>query len=201
MKILPILITPLFFLIVFLGVKNLTQKKSVNDTEDTQTEQQYSKKNKNKAVSENKSNLINRNENKSNFEQENYVPAVENKNSKSQKNDVVEKSKTIEKKIDNQEKTNSIKKVNSTKNPINEIGNLKPVLVQFGAFSRKDYAENSKKDIENKIKKKFENITLNINFVKDKKLYKLVYTAKDENFAKSICEFSKNIKINCLIKK
>lgn len=197
MKILPILITPLFFLIVFLGVKNLTQKKSVNYTEDTQTEQQYSKKNKNKAVSENKSNLINRNENKSNFEQENYVSAVENKNSKSQKNDVVEKSK----KIDNQEKTNSIKKVKSTKNPINEIVNLKPVLVQFGAFSRKDYAENSKKDIENKIKKKFENITLNINFVKDKKLYKLVYTAKDENFAKSICEFSKNIKINCLIKK
>ena len=31
---------------------------------------------------------------------------------------------------------------------------IQTVFIQFGAFSRKDYAENSKKEIERKIKKK-----------------------------------------------
>ena len=81
-----------------------------------------------------------------------------------------------------------------------EVESLKKVLIQFGAFSRKDNAENSKNEIEKKIKKKFEEVNLNINFLKDKKLYKLVYLANSESVAKSICDFSKKIKINCLIK-
>ena len=45
-----------------------------------------------------------------------------------------------------------------------------------------------------KDKKKFENVTLNIDFVKDRKLYRLLYVAEDKDLAKSICEFSKNVK-------
>ena len=39
------------------------------------------------------------------------------------------------------------------KNKSEEVENSKKVLIQFGAFSRKDYAENSKNEIEKKIKK------------------------------------------------
>ena len=58
-----------------------------------------------------------------------------------------------------------------------------------------------KSEIEKKIKEKFEEVNLNIDFLKDKKLYKLVYLANSESAAKSICDFSKKIKINCLIRK
>ena len=87
------------------------------------------------------------------------------------------------------------------KNKSEEFENSKKVLIQFGAFSRKDYAENSKSEIEEKIKEKFKEVNLNIDFLKDKKLYKLVYLANSESAAKSICDFSKKIKINCLIRK
>ena len=42
------------------------------------------------------------------------------------------------------------------KNKSEEFENSKKVFIQFGAFSRKDYAENSKNEIEKKIKEKFE---------------------------------------------
>jgi len=84
---------------------------------------------------------------------------------------------------------------------IDQYKNSKKVFIQFGAFSRKDYAENSKSEIEKKIKEKFKEVNLNIDFLKDKKLYKLVYLANSESAAKSICDFSKKIKINCLIRK
>ena len=54
--------------------------------------------------------------------------------------------------------------------------------------------------LKKKIKEKFKEVTLDIDFIKDKKLYKLVYLAENKKLAKSICKFSKNIKINCLIK-
>ena len=49
--------------------------------------------------------------------------------------------------------------------------------------------------------KKFKQVNLDIDFVKDKKLYKLVYFAVNEKLAKSICDFSKDIKVSCLVKK
>ena len=97
--------------------------------------------------------------------------------------------------------TDILKMTDLKKNKSEEVENSKKVLIQFGAFSRKDYAENSKKEIEKKIKEKFEEVNLKIDFLKDKKLYKLVYLANGESAAKSICDFSKKIKINCLIRK
>ena len=74
------------------------------------------------------------------------------------------------------------------------------IVLQFGAFSRKDYAQNQKKDIEQKIKNKFPEIKINVDYESDRKLYKLIYKAADKDLAKSICKFSKKIKINCLIR-
>ena len=55
--------------------------------------------------------------------------------------------------------------------------------------------------LKKKLKKNLKEVNLNIDFLKDKKLYKLVYLANSESAAKSICDFSKKIKINCLIRK
>jgi len=124
----------------------------------------------------------------------------EKKNSGSAKSIVDEESKIKEKvqQSGNVKKESKLKEIKQKKNQ--EVDNFSKVLIQFGAFSRKDYAENSKIEIEKKIKEKFKEVKLDIDFIKDKKLYKLVYLAENKKLAKSICKFSKNIKINCLIK-
>tara|TARA_B100000282_G_scaffold223114_1_gene166135 strand:- start:606 stop:1202 length:597 start_codon:yes stop_codon:yes gene_type:complete len=196
-KILPILIIPLFFLVVYSGVKNLTQNKldnvvkitemqeSVNDSVDNDLSL------KTEPIKRKKGELL--------------------EDTKIDKKPIIkEKDANINTIQNNKEETKeekTVKKIPSPetdilkKNKSEEVENSKKVLIQFGAFSRKDYAENSKKEIEKKIKEKFEEVNLKIDFLKDKKLYKLVYLANGESAAKSICDFSKKIKINCLIRK
>ena len=124
----------------------------------------------------------------------------EKKNFGSTKSIVDEESK-IKEKVQQSGTVNKESKNKEIKQKKNqEVDNFSKVLIQFGAFSRKDYAENSKLEIEKKLKMKFKEVTLDIDFIEDKKLYKLVYLAENKKLAKSICKFSKNIKINCLIK-
>ena len=193
MKIIPLLFIPLFFLIVYLGVENLTQKNFENGINN---------------ISEGENFIVKKNDNSSpsveilseNNHKEQKKIEDEKKNSGSAKSIVDEESKIKEKvqQSGNVKKESKLKEIKQKKNQ--EVDNFSKVLIQFGAFSRKDYAENSKIEIEKKIKEKFKEVTLDIDFIKDKKLYKLVYLAENKKLAKSICKFSKNIKINCLIK-
>ena len=192
-KIIPLLFIPLFFLIVYLGVENLTQKNFENETNNISEEEDFTmKKNDNSSPSIEISSENNHKEQKKIED--------EKKNSGSTKSIVDEESKIKEKvqQSGNVNKESKLKEIKQKK--IQEVNNFSKVLIQFGAFSRKDYAENSKLEIEKKIKDKFKEVTLDIDFIKDKKLYKLVYLAENKKLAKSICKFSKNIKINCLIK-
>ena len=192
-KIIPLLFIPLFFLIVYLGVENLTQKNFENGINN---------------ISEGENFIVKKNDNSSpsveilseNNHKEQKKIEDEKKNSGSAKSIVDEESKIKEKvqQSGNVKKESKLKEIKQKKNQ--EVDNFSKVLIQFGAFSRKDYAENSKIEIEKKIKEKFKEVKLDIDFIKDKKLYKLVYLAKNKKLAKSICKFSKNIKINCLIK-
>jgi len=192
-KIIPLLFIPLFFLIVYLGVENLTQKNFENGINN---------------ISEGENFIVKKNDNSSpsveilseNNHKEQKKIEDEKKNSGSTKSIVDEESKIKEKvqQSGNVKKESKLKEIKQKKNQ--EVDNFSKILIQFGAFSRKDYAENSKIEIEKKIKEKFKEVTLDIDFIKDKKLYKLVYLAKNKKLAKSICKFSKNIKINCLIK-
>ena len=193
MKIIPLLFIPLFFLIVYLGVENLTQKNFENGINN---------------ISEGENFIVKKNDNSSpsveilseNNHKEQKKIEDEKKNSGSAKSIVDEESKIKEKvqQSGNVKKESKLKEIKQKKNQ--EVDNFSKVLIQFGAFSRKDYAENSKIEIEKKIKEKFKEVKLDIDFIKDKKLYKLVYLAENKKLAKSICKFSKNIKINCLIK-
>lgn len=192
-KIIPLLFIPLFFLIVYLGVENLTQKNFENGINN---------------ISEGENFIVKKNDNSSpsveilseNNHKEQKKIEDEKKNSGSAKSIVDEESKIKEKvqQSGNVKKESKLKEIKQKKNQ--EVDNFSKVLIQFGAFSRKDYAENSKLEIEKKIKEKFKEVKLDIDFIKDKKLYKLVYLAENKKLAKSICKFSKNIKINCLIK-
>jgi hypothetical protein len=192
-KIIPLLFIPLFFLIVYLGVENLTQKNFENGINN---------------ISEGENFIVKKNDNSSpsveilseNNHKEQKKIEDEKKNSGSTKSIVDEESKIKEKvqQSGNVNKESKLKEIKQKK--IQEVNNFSKVLIQFGAFSRKDYAENSKLEIEKKIKEKFKEVTLDIDFIEDKKLYKLVYLAENKKLAKSICKFSKNIKINCLIK-
>ena len=192
-KIIPLLFIPLFFLIVYLGVENLTQKNFENGINN---------------ISEGENFIVKKNDNSSpsveilseNNHKEQKKIEDEKKNSGSTKSIVDEESKIKEKvqQSGNVKKESKLKEIKQKKNQ--EVDNFSKVLIQFGAFSRKDYAENSKIEIEKKIKEKFKEVTLDIDFIEDKKLYKLVYLAENIKLAKSICKFSKNIKINCLIK-
>ena len=192
-KIIPLLFIPLFFLIVYLGVENLTQKNFENGINN---------------ISEGENFIVKKNDNSSpsveilseNNHKEQKKIEDEKKNSGSTKSIVDEESKIKEKvqQSGNVKKESKLNEIKQKKNQ--EVDNFSKVLIQFGAFSRKDYAENSKLEIEKKIKEKFKEVTLDIDFIKDKKLYKLVYLAENKKLAKSICKFSKNIKINCLIK-
>jgi hypothetical protein len=192
-KIIPLLFIPLFFLIVYLGVENLTQKNFENGINNiSEGENFIVKKNDNSSLS---AEILSENNHKEQKKIED-----EKKNSGSTKSIVDEESKIKEKvqQSGNVNKESKLKEIKQKK--IQEVNNFSKVLIQFGAFSRKDYAENSKLEIEKKIKDKFKEVTLDIDFIKDKKLYKLVYLAENKKLAKSICKFSKNIKINCLIK-
>ena len=197
-KILPILIIPLFFLIVYSGVKNLTQNKLNNVVKKTEIKENsnnnYDLTSKAKSIKTMKSEQLASTE----PDKKNVVEEKNSDTATIEKDKESKKAEETVKKNPKQEK--NVLKMTTLKKNKSEVESLKKVLIQFGAFSRKDNAENSKKEIEKKIKKKFEEVNLNINFLKDKKLYKLVYLANSESVAKSICDFSKKIKINCLIK-
>ena len=201
-KILPLLIIPIFFLIVYSGVKNLTQNKlddvvkvteiqeSLNDNldSDLSLKTEPIKRKKEERLEDTKAEKKTKPK-----EKDSVITTIQN-------NKEENKEEKKENKIPSREKDVS-KMTALKKNKSEEFENSKKVFIQFGAFSRKDYAENSKSEIEKKIKVKFEEVNLNIDFLKDKKLYKLVYLANSESAAKSICDFSKKIKINCLIRK
>ena len=201
-KILPLLIIPIFFLIVYSGVKNLTQNKlddvvkvteiqeSLNDNlgSDLSLKTEPIKRKKEERLEDTKAEKKN-----PPIEKDSAITTIQN-------NKEENKEEKKENKIPSREKDVS-KMTALKKNKSEEFENSKKVFIQFGAFSRKDYAENSKSEIEKKIKEKFKEVNLNIDFLKDKKLYKLVYLANSESAAKSICDFSKKIKINCLIRK
>ena len=197
-KILPLLIIPIFFLIVYSGVKNLTQNKlddvvkvteiqeSLNDNLDSDLSL------KTEPIKGKKGELL-----EDTKAEKKIIPKENDSGITTIRNNKEEKK---ENKPPSRE--NDVSKMTALKkNKSEEFENSKKVFIQFGAFSRKDYAENSKSEIEKKIKEKFKEVNLNIDFLKDKKLYKLVYLANSESAAKSICDFSKKIKINCLIRK
>ena len=187
LKIFPIIIIPLFFIIIFLGVKNLT----LDNSNISAVVEEKIEKEKERITLKTEKELANVEEFKKPIEQKKIVYDQPKKKDFERQ----EKAKVNSNKTDLKKKNvEVIEKKRSNLSAANQI------VLQFGAFSRKDYAQNQKKDIEQKIKNKFPEIQINVDYESDRKLYKLIYKAADKDIAKSICKFSEKKKINCLIR-
>lgn len=207
-KLIPIIIFPLSFFLIFLGVKNLTDNFSFNyenidqnNKEKIVKSNQDSEKTEAKIEAELEENLINNEQQSINVdgsfqstdEKEKKIIKGENVNEGFEKKKLQvkpEKTKSNSKK--SQKKTNNIDVVEE---------NTKNYLIQFGAFTKKKNAEDLKNSIIQKLHTKFPNFQINLDFDEKKKFYKLISQTNDLTKAKKVCSFSKEIKINCLFKK
>ena len=190
LKLIPIVIIPFSFFLIFLGVKNLTDKfESLSDSQQIENPAQNNFSNEkiidNSHVnsSDDLASDDNSTKNKTYFNDNSYSNTDVKEEIKSHKDKKIIK-KTTPKSLNTKDAINS-----SVKNSL-----------QFGAFSKKKNADNLKNKIEKKVQNKFPSFSLEVNYSEKTKLYKLLYFTSDYSSAKNICDFCKDNKINCLIK-
>tara|TARA_A100001011_G_scaffold399987_1_gene511528 strand:+ start:4554 stop:5183 length:630 start_codon:yes stop_codon:yes gene_type:complete len=206
-KLIPLIIFPLSFFLIFLGVKNLTgnfpfDKENIdqNENEEIVKLNKDAEKIEEKITTELEQNNTNNEETSIDADKnlvqidikETKIIEVENANESFKKNKPQVKSE----KLTNDSKTSQ--KTTSNIKVVEEINNY---LIQFGAFSKKQNAEDLKNSIIQKIHTKFSDFQINLDFDEKKKLYKLISRTNNYNEAKKVCSFSKEIKINCIFKK
>ena len=206
LKLIPLIIFPLSFFLIFLGVKNLTGDFSLNN-------QNFKDEIKkiNLEAEKTESKIVTEKEQESTVEEQNSFSLVENKINKEEKEKKIVKTENVKETVQKNnplEKPEGIKsdskkneKINSNIQIINENKGSSPLIIQFGAFSKKKNAEELKNSVIEKLNKKFPDFLINVDFDEKKKLYKLISKTNDIDKAKKVCSFSKEIKINCLFKK
>ena len=74
-------------------------------------------------------------------------------------------------------------------------------IVQFGVFSQKKGAEKLKKKIDTEINKKYEYFESDLIFNDKKQKYYLLFETKVKKSAKDICVYSKDLKVDCYVRK
>ena len=196
LKLIPLIIFPLSFFLIYLGVKNLTGNFSLNkentiliDKEETREFNKGSEKILRTITTEVEQNsTITEEKEKKSIEIEKIKGDVD-------KSNLSDKSEKI--------KNNSLK----NQNTIDNVANIKEnkenynYLIQFGAFSKKKNANDLKNSLIKKLNSKFPDFSINVDFDEKRKLYKLISQTNDIEKAKKVCSFSKEVKINCLFKK
>ena len=196
LKLIPLIIFPLSFFLIYLGVKNLTGNFSLNDEntiqidkEEKQELNQDSEKIARTASTEVEQNI--------NIVEENKKKPIkiENVENDYKKSSLSNKSEKI--------KNNSLKNQNIPSNVTNikEKKEKYNYLIQFGAFSKKKNANDLKNSLIKKLNSKFPDFSINVDFDEKRKLYKLISQTNDIEKAKKVCSFSKEVKINCIFKK
>jgi len=193
-KVLPLLIVPPLFLIFFLNVENLTVK--LDD------------KLKINPVLKSSENTIFQNENDEEITISNEN--LSNKNGESKLNDSIIDSKPVLSKSEQSISENDLKDTQDIKinNKIPEIKS-KPsqilkdssLKIQFGAFSKLKNAEIQKIKILSLLSTKFPNFERKFGILEENNLFKLIYTADNPSSSEVICDYSKSVKLNCLILK
>ncbi len=199
-KLIPLIIFPLSFFLIFLGVKNLTvnfplekEKITQNDKKEMIKYNQNSEDVEKKIVKEKEQNFVDVDENLKNTKEIEKQFANEVKEKESENSGSFEKSEQIESNSKKSKKTNINIPITEEKKDI--------YFIQFGAFSKKKNAEDLKSSVMKKINTKFPDFFVNIDFDEKKKLYKLISQTNDLDNAKKVCNLLKEVKINCLFKK
>ena len=193
-KVLPLLIVPPLFLIFFLNVENLTVK--LDD------------KLKINPALESSENTIFQNENDEEIKISNEK--LSEKKSEKKLDDSIIDSKSVFSKSGKSKSENDLKdsQDNEISNKIPEIIS-KPsqmlkdnsLKIQFGAFSKLKNAETQKIKILSLLSTKFPNFERKFGILEENNLFKLIYTADNPSSSEVICDYSKSIKLNCLILK
>ena len=193
-KVLPLLIVPPLFLIFFLNVENLTVKldnelKIHSELESSDNLVFQSKNDEEITVS---------NEN------------LSNKNAETKLDDSMIDSKSVLSKSGKSRSENDLKDTQDIKinNKIPEIKS-KPsqmlkdnsLKIQFGAFSKLKNAETQKIKILSLLSTKFPNFERKFGILEENNLFKLIYIADNLSSSEVICDYSKSVKLNCLILK
>ena len=193
-KVLPLLIIPPLFLILFLNVENLTvklnSKLKINQIPEINENESFQNK-KDEEITISDENFSNEN-NKSQLDdssKDSEIVLLKSNESKS-KMDLID--------IKNNQTNNKIPEIKSK--PIQKVRESS-IKIQFGAFSKLKNAEAQKLKIYKLMSKKFPDFEKKFRILEENNLFKLIYTAENSSSSEQICNFSKSIKINCLILK
>ena len=169
LKLIPLIIFPLSFFLIFLGVKNLTGDFSLNN-------QNFKDEIKkiNLEAEKTESKIVTEKEQEPTVEEQNSFSLVENKINKEEKEKKIVKTENVKETVQKNnplEKPEWIKsdskkneKVNSNIQIINENKGSSPLIIQFGAFSKKKNAEELKNSVIEKLNKKFPDFLINVDF-------------------------------------
>ena len=193
-KVLPLLIVPPLFLIFFLNVENLTVK--------------LDKELKNHPILESIENKVfqNKKDEEITISNEN----LSNNNAETRLDNSIIDSKPVLSKSEKSKSENDLKENQNikTNNKIPEIKS-KPtqmlkdnsLKIQFGAFSKLKNAEIQKTKILSSLSTKFPNFERKFGILEENNLFKLIYNADNLSSSEVICDYSKSLKLNCLILK
>tara|TARA_B100001248_G_scaffold243546_1_gene211913 strand:- start:101 stop:691 length:591 start_codon:yes stop_codon:yes gene_type:complete len=193
-KVLPLLIVPPLFLIFFLNVENLTVK--------------LDNKLKIHPVLESGENIVFQNKKDEEIKISNEN--LSNKNAETKLDDSIKDSKTVLSKSEKSKSENDLKNIQEIKIN-NKIPEIKPkpsqmlkdnsLKIQFGAFSKLKNAEIQKTKILTLLSTKFPNFERKFGILEENNLFKLIYNADNLSSSEVICDYSKSVKLNCLILK
>ncbi len=192
-KVLPLLLIPTLFLVFFLNVENLTVKldskfKFEQISKTNENEGFQIKKDEEKTISN--ENLDKNNETELDNSSKDSGPILLKGNES--------KSKTDLNDTKNNQTTNKIPEIKSKPTVIVSDSFLK---IQFGAFSKLKNAEIQKLKILKLMSQKFPDFEKNFRILEENNLFKLIYKAENSSSGELICNYSKSIRINCLILK
>ena len=189
-KVLPLLIVPPLFLVFFLNVENLTVKlenKLKNYPVEESSENTVFQNKKDEEITISNENVSNKN---AEIKLDDSKPVLSKSEQSISENDLkdTEDIKINSKIPEIKSKPTQMLKDNSSK-------------IQFGAFSKLKNAEIQKLKILKLMNKKFPDFEKKFKILEENNLFKLIYTTENSSSSELICNYSKSIKINCLILK
>ncbi len=222
LRLFPLLSVTIIFFLIFSSVRNLTVKNDIQVTVENkdflQNEVKVSpkipfKENIIEQLDTDDPNLLDNtvNDFQNKKIESNLKKSIGNKKKDGNR---VEKQNTSEVKIAEKQETKSTQKVenlndkhlnNDNKKIKKEQNEVKQIQVQsneyriqFGAFSKKSNAEESKLKIEEKMNNKYPSLKLQVLHDKNKNFYRILTFVENKELAENICNFSKTQKIGCL---
>ena len=208
-KVLPLVLIPSFFLLVFLNVKNLTSQNDVYVEENSNTseinEDEIHKQaginnEKLQEIKNVRENLKTKHNSDNKLDKKIFDPKQKNKKIG---NESVSSSQEVSKNLKSTTKKTELEVSDKKKELSNkdEVNSERKIKIQFGAFSKINNAEKHKRFVIKEIMAKYPDFENNVEISSENNLFKVLYYSVNMKTATSMCKFSKSIKINCLILK